>query len=338
MKNYLVFKEIPGKGAHISSNNGMTFIDKDAANYNDLKQLAVDFNSTKDLSTREALYLKFEEVLMGEVFVTLKRNKNYTMNQFGDLFLNGISKPIPELVAKFLKKAIEEGIDLTPYENFWRNLFLNPDEFVIDQLYGFLEHNGHPITTNGYFLAYKAVQVKQKFDTTTGKLIETKIYDENTGKEVKQVASSDMEFSPIHTGGSYGNDIKIGEPVSMPRGECDGNPFETCSRGLHVGSMAYVADFGSGRKNNVVIEVLVNPKNVVAVPVDYNNTKMRVCEYFPIGLANGENKAIFIEKDYMDYDIEKTKLEIAEFELRKDEAMAQLEKELEEKKKILGML
>ncbi len=336
MNNYIMFKEIPGKGAYISFNTITKFIDKEAGNYQDLRDIAVEFNGTRDLTLRETLTKKFEETLMGKFYTTLKENPNYTLDQFGDLFLNGISKPIPKLVAKFLKKAIKEGIDLTPYENFWRNLFLNPDETVVEQLYGFLENNGHPITTSGYFLAYKAVQVKQKFDKTTGKLIETKIYDENTGKEVKQVVNTGMEFTPIHTGGSYGNDITIGKPVAMPREKCDSNPNRTCSAGLHVGSMAYVKDFGYSQ--SVILEVLVNPKNVVAVPTDYNNTKMRTCEYFPIGLSNGQNDAIFLEEDYMAYDLEKTKEEILALETKQKEALAQLEKELEEKKKILGIL
>ncbi len=105
---------------------------------------------------------------------------------------------------------------------------------------------------------------------------------------------------------------------------------------LHVGSMAYVKDFGYG--NSVILEVLVSPRNVVAVPEDYNNTKMRVCEYFPIGLANGENTAIFLEEDYMQYDQAKTQEEVQAFEAKQREALAQLEKELEEKKKILGIL
>ena len=231
MKNYLTFKEIPGKGAFISFNQITKFIDKDAGNYSELKDLAKKFNSTKDLVVRGEISSKFEETLLGEVYATLKENPNYSIDQYGDLYLKGITKPIPKLVAKFLKKAIKEGIDLTPYENFWRNLYLNPDETVVEQLYGFLEHNGHPITSSGYFLAYKAVNVKQKFDTTTGKLIETKIYDENTGEEVKQVPNSEMIFAPIHKGGKHGNVIKIGEPVSMPREECDSDPRMTCSSG-----------------------------------------------------------------------------------------------------------
>lgn len=29
----------------------------------------------------------------------------------------------------------------------------------------------------------------------------------------------------------------------------------------------------------MIVEVLINPKNVIAVPRDYNAQKMRVCEY-----------------------------------------------------------
>lgn len=47
---------------------------------------------------------------------------------------------------------------------------------------------------------------------------------------VKSVIDSVAVYEPQHRG-PYGNDIKIGHPVSMPRSECDNDPNSTCSRG-----------------------------------------------------------------------------------------------------------
>jgi hypothetical protein len=336
MKNYLVFKEVPNKGAYVSLNGITKFVDIKSSTYADLKQLAVDFNSTKDLEVRATLTEKFEILLDGKHKTALKQNPNYSVDQFGRLFLKDIPEVIPEALSKFFMVALDGGLDLEPIENFWRNLYLNPLPNVRAQLFAFLEHNGHPITKNGYFLAYKSVQKKPQYDTTTGKLIENKTFDANTGKEVKETVNTDMTFAPFHTG-KYGDNIKIGAPVSMPLDECDADPNRTCSSGLHVGSMAYVGDFGSG-SNKVVLEVLVNPRHVVAVPNDYNNTKMRVKEYFPIGISNGENLEVFIEEDYMPLDRDSLAEELKEKDEIAKQAVKALEEHLESLKKASGIL
>jgi len=336
MKNYLIFKEVPNKGAYVSLNEITKFVDIKSSTYTVLKQLAVDFNSTKDLEVRKTLTEQFETLLSGRHVTALKQNPNYSVDQFGKLFLKDIPEPIPDALSKYLIIALDNGTDLEPIENFWRNLYLNPLSNVRAQLFSFLEHNGHPITKNGYFLAYKSVQKKPKFDTTTGKPIETKTFDENTGKEVKETVNTNMIFAPFYQG-KYGDNIKIGEPVSMPLEECDADPNVTCSSGLHVGSMAYVKDFGHG-SDRVVLEVLVNPRHVVAVPTDYNNTKMRVKEYFPIGISNGENLEVFIEEDYMPIDKNNLMEELKEKEEATKKVAKALEEHLESLKKASGIL
>ena len=336
MKNYLVFKEVPNKGAHVSLNDITRFVDIKSSTYAALKQLAVDFNSTKDLAVRETLTEKFEDLLNGKHVTALKQNPNYVVDQFGRLFLKDIPEVIPEALSKYFMIALENGTDLEPIENFWKNLYLNPLPNVRAQLFSFLEHNGHPITKNGYFLAYKSVQKKPQYDTTTGKLVENKTFDANTGKEVKETVNTNMMFTPFHAG-KYGDNIKIGAPVSMPLEECDANPEQTCSAGLHVGSMAYVQGFGSG-PDRVVLEVLVNPRHVVAVPRDYNNTKMRVKEYFPIGISNGENLEVFIEEDYMPLDKDNLAEELKEKDEIAKKAVKALEEHLESLKKASGIL
>lgn len=66
---------------------------------------------------------------------------------------------------------------------------------------------------------------------------------------------------------------KVGETVSMPRHLVDDDPTRTCSSGLHVCSRHY------DKFSNRLMLVKVNPKNVVSVPVDYDQAKMRVCEF-----------------------------------------------------------
>lgn len=128
------------------------------------------------------------------------------------------------------------------FAKFIKNLNQNPSFQSVRQLYGFLDKNDLPITQNGTFLAYKKVR---------------------------------HDFLDIHSG-TFDN--SIGKDVKMPRYQVEDNPEVTCSRGLHVCSYGYLDNFAHSNLDHVVI-CEVNPKDVVSVPYDYNNAKMRVCEY-----------------------------------------------------------
>ena len=58
----------------------------------------------------------------------------------------------------------------------------------------------------------------------------------------------------------------------MPRPSVDDDPAKTCSAGLHVCSLSYLSTFGGDR--TILVEVC--PADVVAVPIDYQNSKVRV--------------------------------------------------------------
>ena len=124
---------------------------------------------------------------------------------------------------------------------FWDNLQKNPNKNSIHMLYRFLEHNGHPIMSDGSFIAYKAVT---------------------------------MDLLDHHT---RTNKHKVGCVVKMERSSVNPNPAQTCSTGLHVCSADYLKEFHLW--DSRYLEVMVEPKDVVCVPDDYNGTKMRVARY-----------------------------------------------------------
>lgn len=102
--------------------------------------------------------------------------------------------------------------------------------------------------------------------------------------------------------------ISLGIPVSIPRIKCDDNPNTECSYGLHVGTHKYVENFA--KKDSIILICLVNPANIVALP-NYDNSKIRVSEYFPLAIAdfNFDNKSIkyidspYLESDYLNYEL-----------------------------------
>jgi hypothetical protein len=146
-------------------------------------------------------------------------------------------------------KMLDEGFDLAPMAAFLANLVQNPDKRTVNDLYAFLEFGSMPITPDGCFLAYKAVR---------------------------------DDFKDIYTG-TFDN--SVGQTVKMLRFKVDPNPEETCSHGLHVCSFSYLPKFSHADGHVMVCKV--NPAHVVAIPADYNNTKMRVSQYEVIGEYEG---------------------------------------------------
>jgi hypothetical protein len=148
------------------------------------------------------------------------------------------NEPLPaELEARILKIK-ELKLPFAPLLAFWENLKKNPSFNSRLALFKFLEHHGHPLTTDGCFIAYRGV-------TDDFKDVHTKTFDN-----------------------------KVGNVCEMPRSAVDDNPNNTCSHGLHVACFDYAKGFGSK-----LVEVKVNPADVVTVPTDYNGKKMRVCRF-----------------------------------------------------------
>lgn len=82
------------------------------------------------------------------------------------------------------------------------------------------------------------------------------------------------DFTDKHSG-TFNN--SVGRVVKVDRSEVDDNELNTCSHGLHVCSVYYLKSaWGTSGKT---VRVRVHPRDMVAVPGDYKNSKARVCKY-----------------------------------------------------------
>jgi len=328
--NYLVAKVTPNDVTVIIDGKHKR-IRKDSPDAELVIALVKQYNSCNILTERVDIITKIEELCNPAKKIEFNSDGRFEFDGNSAMYLKGTSDPIPEFLAKKLLEYIDKGLNVEALVNFWKNTLLNPDKGVRQQLFSFLEHNGHPITDKGYFLAYKAVKVARKYDTETGEEVVSISYDENTGERIEETLNQSMTFKPYHSG-AHGMTVKVGEPITMPREECDSDPDVTCSAGLHVGSMEYVHDFGYS--SGVILEVLVSPRNVVAVPTDYNNTKMRTCEYYPIAITNGENENIYLESDYAAFDHATMEDDIVNYEESKRDVIKEIEDELAQRRAI----
>jgi hypothetical protein len=135
--------------------------------------------------------------------------------------------------------------------NFANNLWANPSESARQRLYAFLEHGNFPITKDGCFIAYKGV--KNDF------------YSQTAGKLALKSGKTDVS-GHIFNG--------VGEVIEVDRESVNPNDRETCSYGLHAGDFSYAKGFGPK-----LIIVKINPADVVSIPADENNRKLRTCKY-----------------------------------------------------------
>lgn len=173
----------------------------------------------------------------------------------GNVFNNALATRMIEM--------FQDGFPIDPMVRFMENLMQNPSKRSVDQVYGFLEKNKLPITSDGYFLAFKRVR---------------------------------KDYKDIHSGTI---DNSVGQVVSMDRNLVDDNPDSLCSSGLHFCSESYLGSFGS--HTDPVMILKINPADVVAIPTDYNGAKGRCAKYQVVAQVTGDPGQAFTEAVNADY-------------------------------------
>ena len=227
--------------------------------------------------------------------------------------------------------VIEEGYDEAEDEGLTYDEFY--DEYERDPEYSDDVTERQWVETEEVSHYYKVTETE-----TVNKWIEEETKDiEVLGtldEMVKNIKEIEEENKSTYTDKySHTMKIRLGESVVMPRRDCNGDPKKECSYGLHVGATKYVENFidayitrRSVSNESPVLVCLVNPMNVVAVP-EYDNSKMRVSEYFPFAKGTVESfendhTIKIVEQKYFSNDyrnIEKTKLEELLESIKKDE-------------------
>lgn len=138
---------------------------------------------------------------------------------------------------------------------FLERLLENPSPRSVQELWGFVSHLDVEIDQEGYLIGWKNV------NSRGGKL-----FDCHTGK--------------------VPNDV--GNIVEMPRHMVNDNKDQTCSQGLHVAAWGYLRHFSG----NTTLKVRVDPADVVSIPTDYNDQKMRAAKYEVIDTVGSDRKHV----------------------------------------------
>jgi len=194
-----------------------------------------------------------------DLVVISKRIKKFSNGNFvikdGKVLVNG--QEAPKVLGDKIFRFSSEGLPFQPLVKFAEKLQRNPSFRAVNELFGFLEKNNHPITEEGNFIAYKRVR-----------------------GTFKDIHSNTFDNTP-------------GTTVEINRNQVDEDSSVTCSRGLHVANWDYAHNHfaSSDSQTDIMLEVEVDPADVVAIPADYNNAKIRVCKYKVLGVVDSEHSS-----------------------------------------------
>ena len=193
-----------------------------------------------------------------------------------------MDREVQGLISSLIFEMLRLNLDVTPMVLFLENLMSNPSKRAVDELFGFLEACTLPITPDGCFLAYKRIR---------------------------------EDYKDVHSGSM---DNSVGKVLEMPRNMVDEDKNNTCSYGLHFCSYDYLKSFSGAR----IVVLKINPRDVVAIPQDYNNSKGRTCKYEvvdEIKLNEYNLPETKIQDDYVDnyYD--------SDFEVPEDEPVVNVQ-------------
>lgn len=222
---------------------------------------------------------------------------------------------IPEDFALRILEAELSGNqeEVNKYINFWTLVSMNPDSRVRNNLFWFIRKWNMEITQSGFVVGYRNVDLKErgKFTPVQVKDIINTFYTKkyidgvnpneesievdgrfhNLEEAYNEVVNNDC--GPVFTDRhSHSFTIKLGQPVSMPREECDSDQEHSCSQGLHIGAKGWLKQNYYGGYG---LQCLVNPAKVVAIPTIDSYGKMRCCEYLPVAMVSYNDEGDLVE-------------------------------------------
>lgn len=157
-----------------------------------------------------------------------------------------VDDSISDAIVRYLD---QDDADWAPLVLFLDKLYSNPDEYSRTQAYRWLSAHKFTIASDGDILGYKGV---------------------STNNMSINAGYAEVDGEPMN--GQIPNLPR--SVISMPRSMVVNNPADGCNVGLHIGTWNYASSFGSK-----VLLVKFSPRDIVSVPTDCSDQKLRACRY-----------------------------------------------------------
>ena len=178
--------------------------------------------------------------------------------------------PAHNTITNKVVRYVEQGLPFEPLLRCVERVYENTSNRVVNEIFGFMEFGELAITEDGFILAHK--NVGADWFSITGNV------------NIKPIKGRSNEAGQIFNG--------VGEIIEIRRNQVDEDSSNTCSAGLHFCSLKYLPNYIERDGGHSVI-VKIDPRDICAVPRDYNNTKARCCRYEVVSeyFGNFEAKA-----------------------------------------------
>lgn len=194
----------------------------------------------------------------------------------GRVYLDGdeINSALTKQILRFLDEDVN---DWAPLVAFFEKVQANPQEHSREQLFEWLDRHDFTLTPDGDIVGYKGVR-------------------KNPDGSLVSISHGPAIVDGVAVNGAVPNGI--GSTVEMARSSVTFDPAVGCSRGLHVGTYDYAKGFSQG----AVLEVHVNPRDVVSVPTDCNWQKVRCCRYQVVDVIDTPYTSAVLDDDGADFE------------------------------------
>jgi hypothetical protein len=170
-------------------------------------------------------------------------------------------EPVHSVLTSQIVAFLDDDEDFGPLVAFMEKVAINPNPHSAEHLYRWIADQDLTITDDGDFIAYKGVY--------------------RDGDGFKSISSGTATVDGVVHNGQIPQ--QVGSVVEMPRGDVQFDPGVGCSTGLHAGTWEYASDFAQG----ATLTVRINPRDVVSVPTDCSDQKLRVCRYTVLDTTDG---------------------------------------------------
>jgi hypothetical protein len=189
------------------------------------------------------------------------------------IFFDG--DPIDNALTEHIVRLIQANADEKGYIAFVRlleKLSTNPSKKSRKHLFHFIQSHKITLHPDGDLILYKGVR------------------NDGTSSHAGYGIVDGVEFGEVDLSGArpkitgFANlPNAVGSVVEIPRSLVDDDRNIGCSTGLHAGTYGYASTFAPK-----LLTVKVNPRDVVSVPSEFENAKVRVSRYLVLEENNGE--------------------------------------------------
>jgi hypothetical protein len=219
--------------------------DSNHEKFDEIVDLLLDAEDDEDLAGLDTLFSP--ERYIAASFASLSSDvkiENGTVLYRGEVLDGALVNVILEVY--------NQGEDYAPFVKFLERVKNNPNPHSVEHLYRWISDRNFTIREDGTFIAYKGVR-----------------------EDLRSIRSGPA----IHNGVPVNENIlnSPGDVIEMDRDIVEFNPNVGCSVGLHVATYHYASTWTSQVKR--VVKVIVDPADVVSVPTDCADEKMRACRY-----------------------------------------------------------